>query len=253
MPGSSLSSQVWIARRTAAACACAALAITTCFIVRDASRQALAYVYFEGEPGRRAAAKLLTRDGARRIAANIDKLPELLLLPGRCRIFATVLKQNRALFFNNARALQISSFSLIAPLAVGLALSGCTAGQTPLASSEAPPPSAGVSIGQRDLTPEEKKVIMDAVAQSLRNPGSAKYHWAKFPAVITEGSVNYCATVDAQSPHAAYNGRQAYVVEAQISGNRVSSAVVGLVAGGKDFAIVTNMCAKYGLDPRNAS
>jgi hypothetical protein len=170
-------------------------------------------------------------------------------LPNICHRSQT--KQSALL--NDARALQISSFSLIAPLAVGLALSGCTAGQTPLASSEAPPPSAGVSIGQRDLTPEEKKVIMDAVAQSLRNPGSAKYHWAKFPAVVTEGSVNYCATVDAQSPYAAYNGRQAYVVEAQISGNRVSSAVVGLVAGGKDFAIVTNMCAKYGLDPRNAS
>jgi DNA-directed RNA polymerase specialized sigma24 family protein len=48
-----------------------------CFIVRDHNGQALAYVYFEEESAGRAAAKLLTRDEARRIAANIAKLPEL--------------------------------------------------------------------------------------------------------------------------------------------------------------------------------
>jgi hypothetical protein len=45
--------------------------------MRDHNGQVLAYVYFEDEPGRRSAAKLLTRDKARRIAVNVAKLPVL--------------------------------------------------------------------------------------------------------------------------------------------------------------------------------
>jgi hypothetical protein len=46
--------------------------------VRDHTGHALAYVYCEDEPGRRAAAHLITRDEARRIMINVAKLTDLL-------------------------------------------------------------------------------------------------------------------------------------------------------------------------------
>jgi hypothetical protein len=52
--------------------------LDACFVVRDHNGQQLAYVYFEDEPTERSTAKLLTREEARRIAANIANLPELL-------------------------------------------------------------------------------------------------------------------------------------------------------------------------------
>jgi len=45
--------------------------------VKDPHGQKLAYVNFEDEPGRKAAANQLIRDAARRIAADIGKLPNL--------------------------------------------------------------------------------------------------------------------------------------------------------------------------------
>jgi hypothetical protein len=54
-----------------------------CYIVRDANNFAVAYVYFESEPGRRVAANLMTKDEARKIAAGIAKPADAEAISGK--------------------------------------------------------------------------------------------------------------------------------------------------------------------------
>jgi hypothetical protein len=51
------------------------------FVVKASNDRPLMFIYYCDGVGRRSLAKLLSRNAARRIAANITKLPELLLKP----------------------------------------------------------------------------------------------------------------------------------------------------------------------------
>jgi hypothetical protein len=150
--------------------------------------------------------------------------------------------------------LRVTKCRVIGVTAAGLALAACTTApptQSSLGTDNAAAPSSN-TLAQRDLTPQEKKIIADAIAPSIRDAGSAKYKWTKI-SISIEGATNYCAMVNAKSPYPAYSGWQAYIVEATTVGGTVSSAVVGLIAGGKDAALVAKMCAKYGLNPNDAT
>jgi hypothetical protein len=159
----------------------------------------------------------------------------------------------------NGAALQVNRASAIAVFAAGLVLAACAT--TPpgdqvaagTGTATAATPAATPAAQLRELTPEEKKIIVDAVAPSLRDAGAAKYKWTKFPMVPPSDQVSYCATVDAKSPYAAYSGRQAYIVDTKVVGGHITAASLGLITGGKDVAIVAGMCAKHGLDPNSSS
>jgi hypothetical protein len=145
-----------------------------------------------------------------------------------------------------------------AVIAAGLALSACAGGSSPSPTGQHATAQDLLALNmtqasgaQRDLTPAEKEVISHAVGLSISNPGQAQFRWPQI-STADEGSVNYCGMVNAKSPYPAYNGWQAYIVEATVSGGHISSAVVGLIAGGKDTEIVRKMCTKYGLDPGGA-
>jgi hypothetical protein len=145
----------------------------------------------------------------------------------------------------------------IAAITASLALAACagsstgtiTSDLTPSASASDTASATASSAPSRDLTADEKKIIMRAVSMSLSNPGSAKYHWTKFPASPDSDQPAYCASVDAQSPHAAYSGHQVFIVDAQVTSGHITAAALGLITGGKDVSIVAKMCAEHGLDP----
>jgi hypothetical protein len=144
---------------------------------------------------------------------------------------------------------------LAAVLAGAHALAACTASPSGSSGHATAQDLLGLNhiqdasgIGTRDLTPEEKAVVSHAVSLSVSNPGSAQFKWPQI-ANTEDGNINYCGMVKANSPFAAYSGWQAYIVEGAISGGKLSTAVVGLIAGGKDIEIVRKMCKKYGLDP----
>jgi hypothetical protein len=157
----------------------------------------------------------------------------------------------------NGVALRTNKGRAIALLAASLALAACATSPSadqPAASAAPATAAATTPASQlRDLTPQEKKVIVDAVAPSLKEPAAAKYKWTKFPMVPPSDEVSYCATVDAKSPYAAYSGHQSYIVDTKVTGGHITAAVLGLIAGGKDAAIVAGMCEKHGLDPNSAT
>jgi hypothetical protein len=81
---------------------------------------------------------------------------------------------------------------------VVLALSGCARVNQPSDQTLAAP--------RRDLTPAEKALLGHLLAQSLKDPDSAKFKW--MPLVLSErdGVTDYCGLVNGKNSYGGYAG-----------------------------------------------
>jgi hypothetical protein len=133
-------------------------------------------------------------------------------------------------------------FGLSTIVLAGLCVSACVT-----------PDGSSAPLGYRELAPDEKKIIADAVGRVIKEPSSATFRWAKFPGNAAGGDVNYCASVNGKSALPGYSGKQLYIAVVGTQGGKVKSAVVGAIHGGADMHVVRTLCKRYGLNPDDAA
>ncbi|QIO34648.1 hypothetical protein [Bradyrhizobium sp. 1(2017)] len=126
-------------------------------------------------------------------------------------------------------------------------LGGCV-----ITSESAEPYVAGYTADElRELTQTEKSILAKEFSKSLKDPDSAKFEWTKVPKNWSGKSIlDYCATLNAKNSYGGYVGLQPFVGRITIAGGKISGgSITGLASNAGERQIVTEMCAKKGLDP----
>lgn len=138
---------------------------------------------------------------------------------------------------------QISSL-LAAALSASLAGCNSTDGGLTL-SGQDKPMLADAEL--RPLTEAEKLELSRMLGRTLKDPDSAQWRWALFPK-ITDGTVHYCAQVNAKNSYGGYNGFNVFISRLEISkGKIVTGGIVGI--DDNRTPVVPELCRKQGLNP----
>jgi hypothetical protein len=135
--------------------------------------------------------------------------------------------------------------------ALCVALCGC-ASRAPTAYAE-PPEDA--KTARRDMTPAEKKFLMEALSKDLKDPGSAQFKWSQIPEPASPGgTVHYCATVNAKNSYGGYVGQKPFIATVNFTNNKMTSASLNILATSEAFAeqLVLDECTKHNLFPLGA-
>lgn len=140
-------------------------------------------------------------------------------------------------------------------IALALPLGGCGGGSqalvtpSPVETRQSKPLLAPSDL--RELSAGEKRVLASILAESLKDPGSAQWKWAKFPKAVFNGETSYCAQVNAKNSYGGYNGFKVFLAVVTVEKGQIKrGAIAGIQDTNPTYAeIVPNMCREEGLDP----
>lgn len=82
----------------------------------------------------------------------------------------------------------------------------------------------------RDLTPPEKKIIMDVINDQLKDPDSAKYYWQN-----DLGGETYCALVNSKNSYGGYGGKMPIIMGGKRDANGRINWAQGMVTNDSVF------------------
>jgi hypothetical protein len=95
-------------------------------------------------------------------------------------------------------------------------------------------------------------ILKKAFAAGLKDPESGHFQFTKVPKVLpSEGSLDYCALVNAKNSYGGYNGFAPFIGLISVKAGKIAGGGIGAIndSDPRYRNIVPDMCKEKGLDP----
>ena len=125
----------------------------------------------------------------------------------------------------------------------------------PKNSDEQPPPVVPTLQEMRDLTAAERAILAESFGNSLNEPESVKFRWARVPKVLPGPSLEYCGMVNIKNSSGSYDGMQPFLATIAIANGSITGGAIAALNSGnraENREVIPKLCRQKGLNPLEA-
>jgi hypothetical protein len=105
----------------------------------------------------------------------------------------------------------------------------------------------------RDLTPDERALLIAGFTTEMKDPNTVQLKWNRIGQPDEKGVAEYCAMIDGKNDYGTYVGFQPFIAQVFFIGGKIAGAKVTSVAYDAASAqAVERDCKAHGIDPHSA-